>query len=161
MKFTPVLACFVALFAASVVSAADPLRLEVNALEEKPGLVSVVVTALDSTGKPVTDLSANNFKATFNGADVPISSVDAPGNGGSLTTGIVLLVDVSGSMYGEPIVEARAALQEFVKNLDPSDQVAVLAFSNTVTTLQDFTASRDADQRRHQQAHRLRRHRAL
>jgi VWFA-related protein len=134
---------FLALFVASAVSAADPLRLEVNALEEKPGLVSVVVTALDSAGKPVTDINASNFTATLNGANVPISSVDAPGNGARISTGIVLLVDVSGSMYGEPIVGARTALGEFVKNLETGDQVAVLAFSNSVTTLQDFTSNRN------------------
>ncbi|MGE0058738.1 MAG: VWA domain-containing protein [Dehalococcoidia bacterium] len=142
MKRTVLLVTLLALVAASVASAADPVRLEVNALEEKPGLVSVVMTALDSSGKPVTDLTAGNFRASLNGIDIPVSSLDTPGNGAKLSTGIVLLVDVSGSMYGEPIVEARAALQELVKNLDTTDQVAVLAFSNGVTTLQDFTTNR-------------------
>lgn len=142
MKLTPLLVILVTLFAANLASAADPVRLEVNALEEKPGLVSMVITALDGSGKPLTDLTANNFKASLNGAEVPIASLDAPGAGTRLTTGIVLLVDVSGSMYGEPIVAARAALDEFVKNLDPADQVAVLAFSTTVSVLQDFTANR-------------------
>lgn len=142
LKRTVFVVALLALAAASVASAADPVRLEVNALEEKPGLVSVVMTVLDGSGRAVSDLAAANFRASLNGTDVPVSSLDTPGNGTKLSTGIVLLVDTSGSMYGEPIIEARAALQELVKNLDPSDQVAVLAFSNGVTTLQDFTANR-------------------
>ncbi len=142
MKAALVVVAFAMLLLTSAISAADPLRVEVNAVDEKPGLISVVLTAIDGSGKPLTDLNAGNFKATLNGVDVPISSIDAPGASAKVTTGIVLLVDVSGSMYGDSIVQARAALQEFVNNLDPSDQVAVLAFSDGVTQLQDFTSNR-------------------
>ena len=48
MKLTAVLLAILMLAAASIASAANPLRLEVNALEEKPGLVSIVMTALDA-----------------------------------------------------------------------------------------------------------------
>ena len=55
---------------------------------------------------------------------------------------MLLLVDVSGSMAGDPINQARAAMQAFVQNLDPADSVAIIAFSAGVTPVQDFTTDR-------------------
>ena len=52
---------------------------------------------------------------------------------------VVLVVDVSGSMLGDPITQARKALTEFVGSLEPGDQVALFAFDTNVSLLQDYT----------------------
>jgi len=48
---------------------------------------------------------------------------------------IVLVLDVSGSMQGDPIRTATTATAEFLRRLDPNDEVAILIFSNEVVTL--------------------------
>jgi uncharacterized protein YegL len=55
---------------------------------------------------------------------------------------VLLLVDVSGSMYDEPIARARSAIKDFITALDPADRVAVMSFATTTTLLQNFTADR-------------------
>jgi Ca-activated chloride channel family protein len=44
----------------------------------------------------------------------------------------MLVLDVSGSMQGEPIVAATAATQEFISRLDPNDEVGLVTFSDRV-----------------------------
>lgn len=50
---------------------------------------------------------------------------------------IVLVLDVSGSMEGDPIKTATAATAEFLTRLDPNDEVAILIFSDSVVTLSE------------------------
>ena len=45
-------------------------------------------------------------------------------------------------MAGEPMNQAKRALQEFVRGLDPVDQAAIIAFDAQVTLVQDFTSDR-------------------
>ena len=55
---------------------------------------------------------------------------------------VVLAVDASGSMAGEPLTAAQTAAAEFVNGLSPQDSVAVLAFSDSVTVAQEPTADK-------------------
>jgi len=48
---------------------------------------------------------------------------------------LVAVIDVSGSMEGDKITAARASLVQFVNLLDGRDQLQVIAFNDTVTTL--------------------------
>jgi Ca-activated chloride channel family protein len=48
---------------------------------------------------------------------------------------VVLAIDVSGSMSGEPIKTATEATAEFLDRLHPQDRVALLVFSDQVWTL--------------------------
>ncbi|MBP8000917.1 MAG: VWA domain-containing protein [Chloroflexi bacterium] len=48
---------------------------------------------------------------------------------------VVLVLDVSGSMEGDPIRTATEATAEFLSRLDPNDEVAILIFNDTVVTL--------------------------
>lgn len=48
---------------------------------------------------------------------------------------IILALDVSGSMLGEPIKVATTATAEFIDRLDPKDRVGLIAFSGNVDTL--------------------------
>ena len=55
---------------------------------------------------------------------------------------VALVVDVSGSMEGEPLAQAQAALQTFVENLGPDDTACLIAFDENVTLLQGFTTDK-------------------
>lgn len=52
---------------------------------------------------------------------------------------VTLLVDVSGSMKGKPIEDAKTAAKLFVERSHPQDKIAVVAFSATVNRAADFT----------------------
>lgn len=48
---------------------------------------------------------------------------------------LVVVMDISGSMYGERITSARASLMEFVQKLDDRDRLEIILFSSEITTL--------------------------
>lgn len=51
---------------------------------------------------------------------------------------IMLVLDVSGSMIGEPIRAATVATAGFLKRLDPHDKVGLMIFNEHVTTVSDI-----------------------
>ncbi len=121
--------------------AAEPLRIEIISVDEQKGRLTVVLSTTGSDGKAVPSLTPGNFQASIDGA--PIKVTETSGNAGARApVSIVLLVDVSGSMAGNPITQARLALTEFAKAIDPSDQVSLIAFDTAVKPLQDFTSDR-------------------
>lgn len=50
---------------------------------------------------------------------------------------LVIVLDISGSMEGDPIKTATTATAEFLSRLDPNDEVAILVFSNDVVVLSE------------------------
>lgn len=48
---------------------------------------------------------------------------------------VLLVLDVSGSMNGEPIRSATSATAGFLERLDPADQVGLMIFNDTITTV--------------------------
>ena len=52
-----------------------------------------------------------------------------------LARDLVLVIDVSGSMHGESIAQARAALDLALARLDPGDRFNVIAFNNSAWSL--------------------------
>ena len=57
---------------------------------------------------------------------------------------VALVFDVSGSMQGQPIANARAAATTFVQQLAANNPVCVYAFSTAITRLQACTTDRKA-----------------
>ena len=57
---------------------------------------------------------------------------------------VVIVIDTSGSMAGQPIALAKEAAKAFMTQLAPEDRVAVVRFSNDVQLAQDFTTDRAA-----------------
>jgi VWFA-related protein len=104
--------------------------------------LTAVVTVLDANGVPVGGLAMPAFTAS-DGAPVEITAA-RPALDASLSLGVVLVIDVSGSMEGQPLAAAKAAATAFVRQLDPLDEAAVVAFSEQVRTVQDFTQDREA-----------------
>jgi len=134
---SPVVALSLALFV-SAASAADPVRVEIISVQEQAGRLAATVAVYGPDGLPVSSLPAGSVKATLDGAPLPISGVQSSPTARA-PLGVVLVVDVSGSMAGDPIVQARRALSDFVGTLQPDDQVAILSFDTSVRLLQDFT----------------------
>jgi VWFA-related protein len=124
------------------VSAADPVNIQIMAVEEQPGQMILTVSAVDAQGKPFPGLGPSSFNAWINGQPLIVRGIQTDTS--RLPASVLLLVDVSGSMAGEPMNQARAAIHQFIDALDPQDQVAVMSFASRVQLLQDFTADRGA-----------------
>src|SRR3989304_2695497 len=121
--------------------AAEPVGTEIVSVDEQSGRMAISVNVVGGGGRPVTGLGAANFQVDLEGTPLPLSEVVTVSSNRQPAP-VPLPVGGSGSMLGAPIQQARGAIQEFIRNLDPADQVAIMTFSNQVGLLQDFTADR-------------------
>jgi Ca-activated chloride channel homolog len=105
-------------------------------------LVSVDITAMDSTGRPVKNLKPEDFKVYSDGVQQEIAFFQLEKRQGELRPlAIVFALDVSGSMTVDEIQRLRVALQSFSNYLeDYPVSYAVMAFGMRVKTLQKFTS---------------------
>ncbi|MFW5691584.1 MAG: VWA domain-containing protein, partial [Chloroflexota bacterium] len=114
----------------------------VNASELPTALITVNV--FDPFGQPLPDLTAADFTLSGDLAEraqiVNVQNVTDD----DLPISVVLMIDTSSSMAGEPIEAARAAARLFIENLGPEDTVAVMTFDSQVRTVVDFTSDKDA-----------------
>ncbi len=94
------------------------LIVEFSNFAESPDPAGINVTV---NGEAVTDLTVESVSEST----VPV--------------GTVLAIDASGSMSGAPLAAAKAAAVSFVEQANPSDQIAVITFADTVQTLIGFT----------------------
>lgn len=108
-------------------------------------LVSVDVTAIDASGRPVRNLRQEDFKVYSDDVEQPISFFQIEKREGELRPlAIVFALDVSGSMTSEEIIRLRGALQSFSNHLASHPVVyAVTTFGMTVKTIQKFTSDPD------------------
>jgi VWFA-related protein len=132
----------VALAFAASATAAEPVNIQIMAVEEQPGQMTLTVSAVDEKGKPFPGLGPSSFNAWVNDQPLIVRGLDTDTS--RLPASVMLLVDVSGSMAGEPMNQSKAAIQQFIDSLDAQDQVAVMSFANNVQMLQDFTTDRAA-----------------
>lgn len=90
--------------------------------------VEVTVTVTDMTGRLIGGLTAADFEVFEDGDRQPITYFTAE----RVPVSLGVLVDISDSMRGQPIVDARAAVSHFVGTLlDVQDEVFLGAFNHT------------------------------
>ena len=108
-------------------------------------LVSVDVTAMDASGRPVRNLRQEDFKVFSDDVEQPISFFQIEKRQREARPlAIVFALDVSGSMTAEEIVRLRYALQSFSNHLSSHPAVyAVMTFGMRVKTIQKFTSDPD------------------
>lgn len=118
-------------FPAQAQTAPLALHLEQVDTSDYP-VVSLRLNAWDASGLPLAGLAAENFAlredqgAPFRPADLQIDP--------NASLGVVLVLDISGSMQGQPIADARAAAARFLDRLQKGDRAALVAFSDPVET---------------------------
>ena len=142
LKPAALLAAIVTLTFAGSVFAADPVNIEIMAVEEEPGRMVLTVSAVDDEGKPFPGLDPSSFNAWINDTALIVKELHTATD--RQPASVLLLVDTSTSMAGDPIQQSQAAMNEFIDILEPNDEVAVMAFSNGVRLIQDFTTDRGA-----------------
>jgi Ca-activated chloride channel family protein len=108
------------------------------ATEVEVRLVTLAVTVLDRSGKPVAGLQKDDFTVQDAGQPVALQRWDAE----SAPLAVALVVDVSLSMQGDKLEEARRAASTFVEAFAPQDLVGVFVFNDDVRTLAPIGADR-------------------
>jgi Ca-activated chloride channel homolog len=116
------------------------LEIPSRQLRTQPGYAQATVTVTDRSGAHITDLTKDDFRLYEDGQPRPIQffrkDLNAPFS-------IGILVDTSGSMDPK-IPQAQAAIAEFLRDLNPRDDVFLFAFSDRPFLLQDFTTNHSA-----------------
>ena len=120
------------------------LELPARALRSQSGYEQLTVTVTDQGGRYVTGLQKGDFRISVDGIQRPLEFLRRDAN---TPVSIGILVDTSGSM--EPkIPQARAAIAEFIRNLNPNDDIFLYAFSDQQFLLQPFTTNHELVMRR-------------
>jgi Ca-activated chloride channel family protein len=89
--------------------------------------VMVTVTVTDGTGRLITGLAKDDFEIFEDGAAQPITQFTDQ----RVPVSLGVLLDGSDSMRGQPIVDARSAVDRFVGALlEPDDEAFVAAFNH-------------------------------
>jgi VWFA-related protein len=95
--------------------------------------VALTVTVRDANGVPVPNLDARAFEVSEDRVPEarPIASVE-PAVNSDLPVGLVLVIDISGSMAGQPLADAQDAARALVEQLGAEDELAFIAFTGAV-----------------------------
>ena len=107
----------------------NPVRIRVNA-----DYVRVPLTVLDSSGRPLMDVRAQDLRVFENGQPRPI--INFVQDQGPVY--VALLIDTSGSLQ-EEMGELKYSAQQFVRHFSDQDRICVATFSSDVELLQDWT----------------------
>lgn len=96
--------------------------------------VTMDVSVLDGVGVPVQGLKSSDFQVADNGRGATVTKVvETTSTEAGLT--LVLGLDASGSLVGDPLSRAVEAMSSLVGRLSPTDRVAAVAgASNCVVT---------------------------
>ena len=90
--------------------------------------VHVTVTVTDANGRLITDLTGSDFEVFEDGQPVKVTQFSDK----RVPVSLGLLLDVSDSMLGQPIEDARDALDRFVGDLlQPGDEAFVASFNHS------------------------------
>lgn len=104
------------------------------------GFPDVVVTvALEEA----QEISPGDVTVTEDGTPADVLSVE-PLQDAGVTVDVVLALDVSGSMQGEPLAAAVAAARRFVEGLPEKVRIGVLTFSDSARVSQPLTSDHTA-----------------
>jgi Mg-chelatase subunit ChlD len=99
---------------------------------DEDGRVTMVVEFRNIAG-----LNTDELVVTENGESVGAVEVESISES-TVRVGVVLVLDVSSSMIGDPIEQAKAAAAEFVRNKRDQDWIALVTFGDEVRVLSAF-----------------------
>jgi Ca-activated chloride channel family protein len=119
--------------------ATGELELPTRELKRQPGYAQVTVTVTNQDGGYVTGLQKQDFTVYEDGIQRPVEFFRRDLN---VPVSIGILVDTSGSMDPK-MAQARAAIAQFLRDLNPQDDVFLFAFSNRPFLLQPFTTDHE------------------
>ncbi len=104
-------------------------------------MVSLPVVVSTREGRRITDLKKEDFQVFEDGVQQTIAGFAATDE----PVDVALMLDTSGSTEAE-LVNIQNAAIDFVNQLHPDDEVAIISFSDDVRMQEDFTIDRDKNE---------------
>lgn len=99
-------------------------------------LISVTATVVDANGHLITGLPRDAFEIFEDGERQPIAQFTNE----RVPVSLAVLLDVSDSMFGQRLVDARTAVERFLFDLlDEEDEFSVVAFNHEPAPLTEWT----------------------
>lgn len=133
------LAAATALVAALIVAAPRLAGQEGFRFKSGVELINVNATVVDRSGRFVSGLKQSDFIVYDDDRPVEITHFSAD----RVPVSLGMVLDTSGSMAGEKMAAARAAIQRFLVDLlSPDDEVFLFTFGEAVDLVQDWTTDR-------------------
>ena len=128
------------LLGAGIARADDPYRIVVSRVDPSDfPTVRLVAAVVDANGKAVPGLRPQDLEVREGTvapqANVTLASMVSP-------VALALVIDTSGSMAGQPLADAKAAVSSMVGSLGAIDQVAILSFNSAVRVVQPLTSEK-------------------
>jgi VWFA-related protein len=96
--------------------------------------ISIYLTAADERGTPLKGLEIKNFSVQEDGSIARVKEA-FPLEKGDEPLSVVLAIDRSGSMRGQPIKDALKAAKDFIKEMRGIDRVGLVSFDDRVTII--------------------------
>lgn len=116
-----------------------PIDLRNNNFRAASELVTTAVTVRDGEGRLVTTLKQGDFTIEEDGVPQPITHFTNE----RVPVSLSLTLDISDSMRGQRMADARGALANFLdKLLAPEDEAALLGFNHEARMLGPWTTER-------------------
>jgi tight adherence protein B len=116
-------------------SAQDAVSIRKVESSEFPNVAVTVSTGTDTT------LGTTDVSVVENGSQLEVSSVESlRATGGDVD--VVLVIDTSSSMVGEPITSAVTAAREFMEGLPNNFHVGLVTFADTANVVVPITTDR-------------------
>ncbi len=138
-KSTGIYAILILLIFFGLARGQETISLNILDMRSSPGgNVEMVVSVVDENGIPVKGLSKADFGLSLEGKEVKEFSL-APYSSAQSPLSVILGIDVSGSMEGVSIKEAKRGASIFLDELDKEDFTSLMVFGNSVRFLTDFT----------------------
>ena len=107
-------------------------------------ITSITATVIDREGRPVTGLEREAFEVFEDGVRQTVTQFTRE----RVPIGLGMLLDISDSMFGKRMGDARAAVEKFLfELLDPADEFFLMAFNHRPRPLIGWT--RDQGDVRH------------
>lgn len=131
--FYRLMAALVLVLMPSVCLAGVVLSLNQINIERFPA-IDIYLTAADERGTPLKGLELNNFKVQEDGNMVRVKGL-IPLEKGDEPLSVVLAIDRSGSMRGQPIKDALKAAKDFIREMRAIDRVGLVSFDDHVTVI--------------------------
>jgi Ca-activated chloride channel family protein len=128
--------CALATLAAARLLAQQPPLTDSRLFQSGVEITSITATVIDKEGHPVTGLAREAFEVYEDGVLQTVTQFTRE----RVPIGLGVLLDISDSMFGKRMDDARAAVDKFLfELLDPADQFFLLAFNHRPRVLTGWT----------------------
>lgn len=128
--------------AAATPTAAAQGELIVSDISVGAGYRSISATVSTTGMSADTALDPSSIVATVGGRTLPTTTVVTAKQTTSTTPHVLVVIDTSGSMQGQPLAEAKQAVSEFVADASPSVKIGLLGFATRPQLLVPPTTDR-------------------